>query len=98
MPLPILLKIRTPEGEAESIECESVTFFACDNAEGDGGGSVGIRRGHIPALAALDARSPITAKVGGKTVYSAVALGGFASVRDNVVTVVTERTEWISDP
>ncbi len=84
------LVIVTPEGEKLRMPCTSVTFFARDNAKGEGGGSVGIRRGHLPALAALEPDSIVRAFAdGGDAVERTVSLG-FVSVKDNVVTVMAE--------
>ncbi|MBO4278156.1 MAG: hypothetical protein J5925_07155 [Clostridia bacterium] len=85
----IRFEIVTPEGKKASVECESVNVFARDNAQGEGGGSVGFRPGHMPAVAALG-KGEVCAFSGGKRIYSAFVEGGFALVRDNTVTVLTE--------
>lgn len=88
----ITLVILTPEGEKARLSCSHVTLFAKDNARGEGGGSFGIRRGHLPALAALKENSLVEAISDGGQVRFCVG-GGFASIRDEVVTVVTENAE-----
>ena len=90
----LILRLITPAGQMTETKCDVVTLFARDNEEGEGGGSVGIMRGHASAVIALAAGQKITAKQNGAVVFSAVApLGGLAHVKDDVVTVVTEKTE-----
>ncbi len=86
----LTLVMITPEGEKARLSCSHVTLFAKDNAKGEGGGSFGIRRGHLPALAALEKDSPVEAKTDSGVVRFRVD-GGFAGVEDDVVTVVTEK-------
>ena len=83
------LRILTPEGAAAERGCDSVVFLLPDGADGRGGGFAGIMRNHAPAVMAL-AEGPLRASLDGKPVLEAVVSGGFASVRDNVVTVLTE--------
>jgi F0F1-type ATP synthase epsilon subunit len=90
---PLVLKILTPSGAGEETECESVNLVACDNAAGEGGGSVGILRGHIPAVIALEPGSEVTAKTGGREIKRVRVSGGFAMVKDDTVTVLSEKTE-----
>lgn len=87
------LKIITPEGEKQCVGCDSVTVTARDGISGEGGGSVGIRRGHVEAVIALSDSSPVTAMEDGKKVFSVVASGGFLHVKDDVITLVTESAE-----
>ena len=89
----LTLRIVTPEGEKASVPCDSVTLFARDGAGGEGGGSVGIRRGHLPAVIALENKSTVKAATGGKSAASFTVSNAFARVRDNVVTVVAETAE-----
>ena len=86
----LTLVILSPEGERARIECDSVTVFARDNARGEGGGSLGIRRGHIPAVAALEKNSRVTAKSAGRVISEYVVSGGFVRLKDNTVTVIAE--------
>ena len=86
---PMTLRIRTPEGTAAEVSCDSAQFFLRDGADGAGGGFVGIRRGHAPAVLALG-DGPIRASLGGTDVLRAHANGGFASVSEDVITVLTD--------
>ena len=86
----LTLRILTPEGERPSAACDSVTVVARDGADGEGGGSVGIRKGHLPAVIALEDGSAVKASSDGETVAEYTVTGAFASVRDNVVTVTAE--------
>ncbi len=86
----LTLKIVSKDGSCPPVECESVHLTVCDNTMGKGGGSMGIRAGHIKSLISLD-RGPVTALTGGKEIFSASTDGGFATVENNVVTVVTEK-------
>ena len=89
----LLLKIITPEGEAARAECDSVGLVSRDDPSGSGGGGIGIRRGHIPAVIALRPGSLVTAKLGGKPLLSVRVTGGFASVRSDTVTVISTGAE-----
>ena len=86
----LTLKILTPQGERSSVACDSVTLFARDGESGEGGGSVGIRRGHLPAVIAIEDGSAVKASLRGEAVASFTVSGAFASVRDDVVTVAAE--------
>ena len=83
------LKLITPAGMQRELDCDAVNMVACDNAEGFGGGSVGIRKGHMPAVIALENDSIVSAKSNGIEVLCARVAGGFASVKENIVTVIT---------
>ena len=85
----VRLVILTPAGEAASVECDHVNLFARDNAAGENGGSVGIRRGHAPAVVALEANSVVAAKSCGREVFRTTVSGGFARVGSDRVTVIT---------
>ena len=88
-PAPITLRLLTPEGLAAETLCDSAILTICDGADGRGGGLVGIRRDHAPAVFALGA-GRLEASTEGKRVLAASVSGGFASVRDNVITVITD--------
>lgn len=92
MELPLTLVILTPEGEKERLACEQVNFFTMDNEQGENGGSMGIRLGHITAVAALEPNSVLKAASNGRTTAFKIA-GGFAKVEDDVVTVITGAAE-----
>ena len=89
MKTPIVFRIVTPDGIKANTDCESVNVFARDNEKGEGGGSVGIRPGHLPAIVALG-KGEVCAFRDNKKVCSAFVEGGFAIVRDNTVTVMTD--------
>ncbi|MBO4562732.1 MAG: F0F1 ATP synthase subunit epsilon [Clostridia bacterium] len=85
----------TPEGEAKRLECDSVTLEARDNDMGEGGGSFGIRRGHLPLIAALKPGSEAKISSGGRVIASLKISDGFASVKNDTVTVICGRAEDI---
>ncbi len=86
---PIEFIVLTPHGKAVDIRCDSVHLVLCDDETGHGGGQVGLRRGHLPAVLALG-DGPADALLHGETVFHTVLHGGFASVRDNVIRVITD--------
>ena len=83
------LIIATPKGSILPIECDSVHLNICEDIKGKNGGNYGIRKGHAKALFSLE-KGDVTALLNGKTVYSATTTKGFATVDNNVVTVVVE--------
>lgn len=85
----LLFKAVTPDGELPEIKCDGVTFHIKDNAKGKGGGLYGIKKGHAKALFAVEAGT-VTAKLGDETVFSQQFKSGFASVNNNIVTLITE--------
>ena len=91
---PMTLRVLTPGGAAAETACDSVQLFLRDGADGTGGGLVGIRRGHTPAALALD-EGPLWASLRGKEVLRLQIGGGFASVRDDVITVLADRVETL---
>ena len=91
------LRLQTPSGLSEEIPCDSVVLMQRDSVSGHGGGLVGVRAGHAPAVIALG-EGPVRASLGTKTVFLAAVSGGFASVTDNVVTVITDRADVDPDP
>ena len=86
------LRIVTPDGMAGETACDSVSLLLRDDTEGKKGGSVGIWKDHAPAVMALGS-GPVTASLRGTRVLETSVYGGFASVRDNTVTVITDRAE-----
>ena len=82
-------QLLTPKGSSHEMTCDSVSLTLEDNAEGRGGGSIGILYGHAPAVMALG-KGPAVVKELGNIVFSAQVNGGFASVRDNRITVITD--------
>ena len=91
------LRMLTPTGLSEEIACDSVVLMQRDGAAGHDGGLVGIHIGHAPAVIALG-DGPVKASLGAKTVLRASVSGGFASVLDNVVTVITDSASVDADP
>ena len=85
----LVLKVITPAGSFGPYRCQSVRLNASDDAEGSGGGSCGIRPGHIESLISVE-KGPLTAYSGGEVILSAECGNGFATVEDDVVTVVIE--------
>ena len=86
------LSVVTPSGSAAQVRCDSVTLPAADGKDGKGGGSLGIRPGHIQALIAL-APGRVVAKHGGKVLLSLTVGSGYAAVTGDRVTVVTDSAE-----
>ena len=88
----LTLRILTPQGELASVSCDSINLPLADDREGRGGGSIGIRPGHENCIMALQ-KGRAVARRGGETVFSAKIAGGFASVRDNVVQLLSPEAE-----
>ena len=76
-----------PEGGKRRIPCDSVRFQIPDGKNGRGGGSVGIRKGHTDALAAV-APGILTATKNGEPVFRAKVGEGIAAVTGDSVTVL----------
>ncbi len=88
----IALRIITPAGVAYAARCDSVTLPLADDRDGAGGGSIGIRRGHIRAEMALSA-GDVCAHTGRETPDRIHIAAAFASVCDNTVTVISDRIQ-----
>lgn len=82
------LKIVTPEGIDQTFDCDSVILWMAADSEGREEGCIGIRKGHTGAVIALG-NGPLKASLAGEMVYTAQTQGGFATVIDDIVTVVT---------
>ncbi len=89
----LTLKIVSKNGSSTPVECDSVHLTVCDDNNGCGGGSMGIRQGHVKSLISVD-YGPITAYIEGKEIFSCKTDGGFATVENDIVTVVTEKTVY----
>lgn len=89
---PLTLRIFSRIGEVRSISCDSVTLFAKDNAKGQFGGSISIRRGHTDALIAI-ANSPVIAYSNGTVLAKIPVSNGFAAVSKNIVSVFSDSDE-----
>lgn len=83
------VRIVTPESAAAPVECDSVRLCVADGEKQNEAGSYGIRRNHAPAVFSLG-DGAVTAFLGGEKVLERRVSGGFASVRNNRVTVVTK--------
>ncbi len=85
-------RLLTPRGEAFTCLCDSVELTVKDDAQGRGGGSLGVRRGHLPGVAALQEGGRIRVLSGGEAVYAARVRSGFARITREEVTVLTPET------
>lgn len=85
---PITLRILSPAGVRAQAGCDSVTLIIKDGKDFSGGGSLGIRKGHIPMIAALEEGSSVRAFSNGEEILSVGINGGFASVENDIVTVI----------
>ena len=85
----LVLNIVAPNGARDPIQCDSVHLTICDDLNGKGGGSCGIRAGHAKSLLTLD-KGIIKAFLSGQNVLTGESDIGFATVEQNTVTVVTE--------
>ena len=90
----LTLKIVTPEGINETVECDSVSLWMAPDSKGRGEGSIGIRKGHVDAVIALG-NGKVEARQNGAAVFSAETEGGFATVLNDTVTVVSTRARLI---
>lgn len=88
----LLFHLLTPLQEVASCRCDAVTLFEKDGAQGFGG-SIGIRRGHLPAVVALAEGGTVKVTAEGRTVFAATVRGGFARVDHGSVTVLTPEAE-----
>ena len=85
----LTLRICTPAGVTDTLECDSVSFAIPDGADGSGGGRIGIRPGHIAALIAV-APGGLEASRGGRELLRREIGKGFVSVWDNTLTLLLE--------
>lgn len=86
------LKIVAPTGIGAEVDCDSINLIMTDDKDGNGGGSIGIRDGFTDAMIAV-APGPIEARLSDKTVLKIRVEGGFATVKNNVVTVLANKVE-----
>ena len=89
----LTFRLITPDGIMTDCECTAVDMTACADKNGQGGGSVGIRRGHLPAVIALESGSKIKITLQNGDRQTVKVDGGFAEVADNTVTVICEKAE-----
>lgn len=85
----LMFHIVTPKKSYGPYVCDSVRLNICDDVNGQGGGSCGIRKGHAKSLMTLDAGS-VKGLLAGETVVSGQCGYGFATVHENIVTAVVE--------
>ncbi|MBO4677436.1 MAG: hypothetical protein J5633_07820 [Oscillospiraceae bacterium] len=88
-------RLLTPEGEIFSCLCDAVNFTVKDNASGEGGGSLGVLPGHLPAVAALEEGGGVRCVAGGKTVFSCRVRGGFARIGREEVDILAPEVREI---
>ena len=88
----LTLKIVTPEGVDETVDCDSVSLWMAPDQRGKGEGSFGIRKGHIDSVIALGS-GKLEARLNGNTVFSAQTESGFATVLNDTVTIVTSHIQ-----
>lgn len=89
---PLTLKIVTPEGVDRSIPCDSVILWMAADTRGRKEGSIGIQKGHVNCVIALG-NGPVQARSGGAAAFSGETKGGFATVMDDTITVITPHIE-----
>lgn len=92
----LTLNVIMPTAKADTVICDSVRLEVCDGANGKGGGSYGIRKGHVKAVIALQ-KGKIQAFLKGERVFVAEAQDGFAEVDNNTVTIVTKKYSVLND-
>lgn len=85
----LMFHIVTPKKSYGPYLCDSVRLTICDDANDQGGGSCGIRKGHAKSLMTLDAGSVMGLHAGETVVEGQCGLG-FATVDGNSVTAVVE--------
>lgn len=86
------LKIVAPTGIGAEVDCDSIQLIMTDDKDGNSGGSIGIRDGFTDAMIAV-APGPIEARLAGNTVLKKHVGSGFATVRNNMVTVLADTLE-----
>ncbi len=85
----LTLKIITPRGTLTELECDSVRLTVMDGEARKGGGSYGIRPGHLRSVYLLDS-GDVVAFSGGSELERHTLNGGFATVDSDTVTVISE--------
>lgn len=76
-------------GREVSVGCDSVRLVAMDGTDGRGGGSIGIRQGHIKSVIALE-KGDVIAYRSGEIVFSENICGGVAVVDSDTVTILSD--------
>lgn len=83
------LRIVTPAGPAADLFCASVRLDILPAKDGTGGGKFGIRPGHLPAMLSLGNGKVTAYSHSAALLLEKELQGGFATVADDVVTVLT---------
>ena len=86
----LVLNILSPEETLPAIECDSIHLVISDDEKGKGGGSYGIRPGHINSLISMD-EGDVTAIFQGEKVCCAKVSSGLAIVENDVVTIMSDK-------
>ena len=94
----VKLRILSPTGVTAEAECDIVQLVIPDDSTGHHGGSIGIEAGHASAVMVLAEGDVDANMLDGSSVLHAHVQSGFASVADDLVTVlsdsaVVEKTE-----
>ncbi len=84
---PLTLHVVDCRGQNSIISCDAVRLCVKDSAQGKGGGWLGIRKGHMPALIVLENAS-VKAFLADEEIYThPTRRGSLASVRDDKITL-----------
>ncbi len=78
----------TPDGENETVICDSIHLMLKEGTSGNEGGSIGIRKGHIRSVMALQ-NGNVKAYFEGKIVFNKKAEKALAYVENDTVTVLS---------
>ncbi len=82
----------TPHRKFPDLQCDSVKLSIADSVSGEFSGLYGIRKGHAETVFAL-AEGMITVSNQEKVIFSAKCSDGFATVKNNVVSVTVDYAE-----
>ena len=86
------LRIITVDTQLEREGCDYITLDIADDKKGGFSGCCGIKKGHARALMSLR-EGKVTAQKEGKVIFTATTSAGFATVKDNVVTVAVDSAD-----
>ncbi len=90
----LTLWVVTPTGTLPSVACDSVHLWVQEDEKGKQGGAYGIRSGHVESLLALQ-KGTASAYLDNQLIFSATCGNGFATVKNDKVTLVVEFCEPI---
>ncbi len=85
----LTLLFLTTDGNNEKTECDSVHLLLRDGVLGNEGGSIGIRKGHVKSVLALQS-GLVTAYSDGNVIFSKKAENALAYIENDVVTVLSD--------